>query len=82
MILNFISLYDNLKNEMDILHPNELTNEENTFYKNRIVSILGEDGNLNSSNYHELTMIGIKKYYSSKTQLILLDLLENPKAPI
>lgn len=58
---NFISLYDNLKNEFDILYPNAMTKEENTFYKNRIVSILGVEGNLNSSNYHEVTIIRNKK---------------------
>lgn len=78
---NFIDLYDNLKKEFEILHPNVLTNEEYLFYRNRLISIFGKEGNLNSSNYHELTMKAIKMYYSPKTQKILINLLESPRAP-
>lgn len=80
--INFFNLYDNLKKEFDVLHPNVISNEEYLFYKNRLVSVLGENGNLNSTNFVEITIKGIKKYYTNeKTQLALISFIETPKAP-
>ena len=78
---NFIKIYETLKTEFDVLHPKVLTDEEYLFYKNRLITILGADGNLNSRNFRDQTIKGIKKFYTQKTQLVLIDLIENPKAP-
>ena len=79
--LNFISIYDNLRTEFDKLHTNSLTNEEYNFYKKRLISVIGENGELITENYKKITTKWIKKFYSTNIQLILLDLLEEPKSP-
>lgn len=40
-ISDFIGFYDNLKKQFDILHPNVLTEEENKFYRNRLLEVIG-----------------------------------------
>jgi hypothetical protein len=77
----FSILYDNLKKEFDILHPNVLSDAENQFYKNRLIEVLGNETTLNSANYEYLTTKGIKKFYNPKIQIVLIDLLVNPKNP-
>jgi|GEM_PF-3518254 len=78
---DFIALYDELNLLFNDLHKDKLTYEENKFYKNRLIKVGDGNFEITPRNYQLITIKGIKLFYEGKTEMVLLDLFQNPSNP-
>ena len=77
---DFIKLYDELNIISKKNNTYAITDEESTFYKNRLTEVFGENTEINVENFKSATVDGIKKFYSEKAASVLLKFFENSES--
>lgn len=74
-------LYYQMLEEFEKLHPNVVSDEEKSFYENRLNEVFGSNTKISEMNFNEIYNKAAKEYYPPAMQDFFIDILKRNDSP-